>query len=70
MEPIVIDTPEAIAQFRVSVLIRALEFEIRTKMKMTRGSLIGVARGYGFTGRTKEQALAFMYQYRLDTYGE
>lgn len=70
MEPIVIDKPEQIERFRVSTLIRALDMEVRLGLKVSQHNLIGVARGYGFTGRTKKQALEFMLQYRLDTYGE
>lgn len=70
MDAIVIDTPEAIERFRVSALIRALDVEVRFGLKVSQHNLISVARGYGFTGRTKRQALDFMTQYRVDTYGE
>ena len=70
MEIIVIDKPEQIERFRVACIIRALDTEIRTGLKMSRHNIISVCRQYGFTGRTKKQALAFMLEHRLDTYGE
>lgn len=53
-----ITTPEGIAAFRLATIIRALEFEVQTGMKMSRVSALAAAkRDYGIKARTKQAAI-------------
>lgn len=53
-----ITDPAAIEAFRLSTIIRSLEFEVRTGMKMTRISALKAAqRDYGIKSRTKAGAI-------------
>lgn len=57
----VIDTPEGIAWFAFLQVLHALKLEVKTGMKMSRGSILKVAQQrYGVTARTKAGALAEM----------
>lgn len=56
-------TGPAIDAFRLATLIRSLEFEVRTGMKMTRISALKVAqRDYGVAAKTKAGAIAELKQ--------
>jgi anion-transporting ArsA/GET3 family ATPase len=68
-DTIVIDTPQAIAHFRMAALVTALRTEVRTGMKMSRVSALQVARQYGITARTKKAALAELEALYEKTYG-
>ena len=58
---IAFDTPEQIDRFRLIALKGALRLKVNTGLDVRRGvSLVRVAKGYGFTGRTNKQALAFV----------
>ena len=67
-DAVVLDTPEAIDWFRVTVIIRALKMEVEHGIKMTRISPIPACRSYGFKGRTKKQALEFMENFKKENY--
>ena len=57
----VIDTPEGIRRFHMMQVMYALRIEVRTGMKMSRGSVLKVAQQvYGCKSRTKAGALAEM----------
>ena len=55
-----LDTPEAIDWFRIKTVIRALKMEVEHGMQLTRIPVLPVCRQYGFSGRTKKEALVFM----------
>lgn len=57
---LVFDTPEKISMFRLIQLKHALRLEIKTGMKVGRGSLVKSVQSLGFEGRTKKAALAFI----------
>lgn len=65
----VIDTPEGIAAFRLACLIRALDTEIRTGLKVSRFPLLRVAEQYGVKARTKAKALEALEALYEATYG-
>jgi hypothetical protein len=57
----VLDTPEQIDMARLLTLRLGLRTKVKTGMSLTgKVSLIQVAKGYGFKGRTHEAALAFV----------
>jgi len=71
----VISDPGAMAQFRMRQVIGALEIEVRTGLRHSRGSVLKLAQQeYGCVKRTKKGALAEMralYETTYDmTYGE
>jgi hypothetical protein len=68
-QPLVIDTPEGIAHYRMAAIISALRFEVRTGMKMSRISALQAARSYGIMARTKKAALAELECLYEETYG-
>ena len=57
-------TPSQIAQFRVAVIIRALDLDVRTggRMRLSRNvpTVTDLRNQYGITARTKKDALAQM----------
>ena len=57
---ITIDTPEGIALYRVLALRSALRLEVNHGLRASRHALVPIAKGYGYTGRTKAGALAFV----------
>lgn len=60
-EGFVLDTPEQIEMARLISLKHALRIKVNVGMDMSRGiSLVRVAKGYGFTGRTNKAALIFI----------
>lgn len=65
--PIIIEG-DAIPQFRMGVIIRALRFEVKTGMKMSRVSALQAAREY-VDARTKVEALAKLEALYEETYG-
>ena len=70
-DDIVVDTPEGIEHFRVAAIIGALRLEVRTGVKVNyRVSLVKACKFYGFNGRQKKDALEFMENYYLRTYGK
>lgn len=55
---IVIDTPDGIEHFRFCQVIACLSIEVKTGLKMSRGSVLKLAQErYGVTARTKVKAL-------------
>ena len=60
-EGFVLDTPEKVEMARLITLKHALRLKVNTGMDMRRGiSLVRLAKGYGFTGRTNKAALYFV----------
>lgn len=60
-QAIVIDTPEGITAFRYVTMKHALDFEIRTGMKMTRiSALKALNETFGTSFKRKQQALDFI----------
>ena len=56
----IFDTPEKINAFQLITLKHALRLKVKG-FDVRRGvSLIRIAKGYGFKGRTHKQALAFI----------
>ena len=68
-QPLVIDTPEGIAHYRMAAIISALRFEVRAGMQMSRLSALKGARSYGITARTKKAALVELEVLYEETYG-
>lgn len=67
----VIDTPEGIAWFAFLQVLYGLRLEVRSGMKVGRGSLLKVAQQrYGITSRTKAGALAEMAAIYEEATGE
>ena len=60
-EGFVLDTPEKVEMARLISLKHALRLKVNTGMDMSRGiSLVKIAKGYGFTGRTNKSALDYV----------
>ena len=55
----VFDTPEKIKFFALCTLKARLQIEVKTGLK-GRGSVIEIARNYGFNGRSKQAALTWV----------
>ena len=69
-QPIIIDTPAGIEHFRMAALIAALKIEVTTGMKMSRGSMLKIAKiEYGCHKNTKAGALEYMLSLYETTYG-
>lgn len=69
-ESIAIDTPEGIEHYRFSAVIAALSTEIKTGMKIGRGSIVQFCReAYGTTSRTKKGTLEEMRVLYAAKYG-
>ena len=69
-EAVLIDTEEGIFHYRLCAVISALKIEIKTGMKMSRGSLVKLAQeSYGITARNKAKALEQLLDYYLRRYG-
>ena len=59
--PVVIDTPDGIAFFRLLQLRGALRIEINTGMRMSRGSVLAaVNRQFGTSFKRKQAALDYL----------
>ena len=70
-DTIIIDTPDGIAHMRFVTVISALNIEVKTGMKMSRGvSALKIAQAdYGCKARTKAGALAEMLELYIMNYG-
>lgn len=69
-DPIVIDTPAAMAHYRLCQFIGALSIEVHTGMVHSRGSVMNAARKrYGIRPRTKAAVLAELKDLYEATYG-
>ena len=67
----VIDTPQGMERFRMAALICALQIEVKTGMKMSRGiSGLKIAKvQFGCPKNTKAGALAWLEEQYEEAYG-
>lgn len=69
-EGFIFDTPEQISHYRMASAIAALKIEVKTGMKMGRGSILKfVQQQYGIKAKTKAKALDEMLVLHKATYG-
>lgn len=69
-EAIFIDTEEGIFHYQLCAAITALKIEVKTGMKMSRGSVLKFAQQqYGITAKNKAKALDQLLDYYLWRYG-
>jgi len=69
--PVVIDTPEGMAYFRLLQVRGALSIEVKTGKSHSRGSVLKLAqREYGIKSRTKKGALAELNALVVEAGGE